>query len=127
MNLRKDETVAIAYVLAAILFALLLVGPGTAVAEETVTISGEIEAADYDDDGEVTQVSIYDSEWGSVLVLKGGKGNELLSHVGAVVSAAGELSELDDDSGYSYAIEVTSYTIDEPANPEENPGDNPEN
>jgi hypothetical protein len=127
MNLRKDETMAIAYVLAAILCALLLVEPGTAAAEETVTISGEIEAADYDDDGEVNQVAVFDSEWGSVLVLKSGKGNELLSLVGVIVSATGELSELDDDSGYSYAIEVTSYTIDEPPDPEEDPGDNPEN
>jgi hypothetical protein len=60
-------------------------------------------------------------------VLKSGKGNELLSLVGVIVSATGELSELDDDSGYSYAIEVTSYTIDEPPDPEEDPGDNPEN
>ena len=124
MSLRKDDTRAIASASAVIVFALLFVGIGTAGELETVTITGEIEAAYYDDDGNVTQVAIYDGEWGSVLVLKSGKGAELLNHLGAFVSATGEIRELDDDSDYSYAVEVASYTIDEPAEPEEDPDDN---
>jgi hypothetical protein len=88
----------------------------------TVTVRGEVEVADYDDDDGVTEVAIYDSDWGSVLVLDGGKGADLLDEVGAVVSARGLIRELDEDGEYPYAIEVRSYRIVEPAKPEEDPG-----
>jgi hypothetical protein len=112
---------------AAVALALLLVSPGKAEGTETSTIRGEVEVADYDEDGAVTEVAIYDDEWGSVLVLASGKGSELLDQIGAVVSATGEIRELDGDRGYSYAIEVTSYTIDEPAEPEGGLEDDPDN
>lgn len=111
--------------LATILFTLLVAGLGTAALAEEVTISGEVEAADYDEDGNVIDVAIYDEEWGSVFVLRTGKGSALLNHVGEVVSATGEIRELDDDSGYLYSIEVASYSSGEPEEPSEDPGDEP--
>ena len=89
--------------------------------EDPTTLTGEIEVAEYDDDGNATSVMVYDSEWGEVLVSKEGKGKELLNHVGAVAKVTGTIVELDDDSGYSYAIQVTGYTIEEPAEPEDDP------
>jgi len=126
MILRKDEIGLATCVLAAVVLALLAVAPTAAGEAEAMSVSGEIEISEYDDDGNVAQVTIYDSEWGSVLVLNNGKGAELLKHVGAVVTATGDIRELDEDSGYSYAIQVTSFTIDEPVEPEEEPGDDPQ-
>jgi hypothetical protein len=94
--------------------------------EDSVTLNGEIEVAEYDDDGNAASVMVYDSEWGEVLVSKEGKGKELLNHVGAVAEVTGTIVELDDDSGYSYAIQVTGYTIEEPAEPEDDPDLDPE-
>jgi hypothetical protein len=127
MNVRKDDTRVTVCILTVIVFVLMLVGPNTLRATETVTLNGEVEAADYDEDGTVIDVAIFDGEWGSVLVLRTGKGAKLLNHVGAVVSATGEIRELDDESGYLYSIEVTSYSIDSPVEPEEDLGDEPEN
>jgi hypothetical protein len=87
--------------------------------EDSVTLNGEIEVAEYDDDGNAASVMVYDSEWGSVLISNEGKGKELLNHVGAVAKVTGTIVELDDDSGYSYAIKVTGYTIEEPTEPED--------
>jgi hypothetical protein len=94
--------------------------------EDSVTLNGEIQVADYDDDGNATSVMVYDSEWGSVLISKEGKGKELVNHIGAVAKVTGIIVELDDDSGYSYAIKVTGYTIEEPAEPEDDPDWDPE-
>ena len=106
---------------------LLTVGLAWAADDETaVVLRGEIEPADYDDDGEVTAVSIYDDEWGDVLISLQGKGKELLEHVGAVAEIRGTVRELEDDSGYSYAIRVTAYEIQEPAEPEDDPDWEPE-
>ena len=85
--------------------------------EDSVTLNGEIEIAEYDDDGNAVSVMVYDSEWGSVLISKQGKGKELLNHVGAVVKVTGTIVELDDDTGLSYAIQVGAYTIEKPAKP----------
>jgi len=84
-------------------------------AAEMDVISGEVEAADFDEDGNVVAVSIYDMQWGAVLVRGEGRGAELLKQVGAIVTATGHIEELDDDSAYQYAIRVESYTVDEPA------------
>ena len=126
MNLRHDCRSLAKWALAAVLLAAPGVAPALADESEAVTVSGEVEAAEYDDDGNVTQVAIYDEEWGSVLVLRTSKGAELMNHVGAMVTANGVVRELEDDSGYSYSIEVASYTIDEPAEPEDQPYDDPE-
>jgi len=126
MNVKRSEDVKVTvYVAGALAFALLLVSPAKADGMAATTIRGEVEAANYDEDGRVTKVAVYDDEWGAVLVLENGKGTELLKHVGVLVSATGNIRELDDDSGYSYAIEVTSYTIDEPAEPDEDPDHDP--
>ena len=84
---------------------------------ETATISGEVEATEYDEDGNVIEVAIYDDDWGSVLVWQNEKGAELLDLVGAIVSATGDLREHDDDP-FPYTISVTDYTVEEPAEPE---------
>ena len=83
--------------------------------QEPVSLKGEIEVAEYADDGKAVSVMVYDSDWGSVLISKEGKGKELLGHIGAVAKVTGTLVELDDDSGYSYAIRVSGYAIEEPA------------
>jgi hypothetical protein len=95
--------------------------------EESVTLNGEIEVAEYDDDGNAASVMVYDSKWGEVLVSKEGKGKELLNHVGAVAKVTGIIVELDDDSDYSYAIKVSGYTIEEPTDPEDDPDWDPDN
>jgi hypothetical protein len=92
--------------------------------DEYVTLSGEIEAAEYDDDGGVTSVLVYDVEWGEVLMLNEGKGAELLAHVGEDVSVTGKLVELGDDAEYTYGLKVTAYTFEVPDEPDdyEEPG-----
>jgi hypothetical protein len=111
--------------LAAAVVAGLLAGSGLAEENSAATIRGEVEAAQYDDQDRVIQVSIFDGEWGAVLVLNEGRGRELLKHVGAIVSATGQLSEIDDESGYLYAIRVESYKLDETDEPQEEPEDEP--
>jgi hypothetical protein len=103
-------------------FAVAVFVGSVALAEEeegtTVTISGEIEVAEYDDDGNAAALMVYDQEWGSVLVAAGGKGDELMEHVGEIASLKGKLTELDEDSDYDYSIRVTSYTFGEPEEPD---------
>jgi hypothetical protein len=98
-----------------------LAGTISLAGEEAVTLNGEIEVAEYDDDGNVLSVMVYDSEWGSVLVSGEGKGKELLKHVGAVAKVTGTLVELDDESFYSYSIRVSSFSIEEAAEPDDDP------
>lgn len=98
------------------LLVALFGGIQTAHADNT-TINGQVEAAAYDDDGNIIEVTIFDASWGSVLVLQGGKGAELLELVGAIVSATGDLREHDNDP-YPYTISVTDYTVEEPSDPE---------
>lgn len=117
--------VAIRAALAACVIAALAATPVLA-EEKSVTLTGEIEVAEYDDDDKVVSVMLYDSEWGSVLVAREGKGKELLGHVGAIVTVTGTLFEPDDDSGYSQAIRVTGYTIKEPAERYDEPDLDPE-
>jgi hypothetical protein len=106
---------------------LLLFGPVAVWGEEDVTIEGEIEEAEYDEErGTVTTVSIWDSEWGSVLISNQGKGRELLSQIGAVAKVTGTIRELDDGSGFAYVIQVSSYTIETPADPDDYPDDEPD-
>jgi hypothetical protein len=103
-----------------IVILVLLLGASIASSEETVTLEGEVEPAAYDEEGgRLLSVSIYDLEWGSVLVTSHGKGGELLEHVGAIVRATGSITEARDDSGYVYVIEVSSYTVIEPAEPDD--------
>jgi len=103
--------------------ALLLTGAVTQANEETVTLKGYIEVAEYDDDENVASVSIYDSEWGSVLISNEGRGSELRKHVDADVELTGQIVELDDDSGYSYAIKVTSFKVEKSEEPEDDQED----
>jgi hypothetical protein len=104
------------------LLMLLLAGPIPARAEEEVTIEGEIEEGEYDgESGAPVNVSIWDSEWGSVLVSTQGKGRELLNHIGAVAKVTGTIRELDDGSGFPYVIQVSSYTIVTSAEPDDYP------
>jgi hypothetical protein len=94
-----------------------------------VTLEGEIEEGVYDEEGEIlVSVSIWDSEWGSVLISNQGKGAELLNHLGAVATVTGTISELgeDDESGFAYVIKVSSYTVEEPAEPQDFPEDDPD-
>lgn len=101
-------------VMVALAMSASCLGPVTA-ETEAVTLTGEVEAADFDDDGGVAAVAIYDFEWGSVLVAGDSKGKELLDHVGDVVRASGYVEPLDDDSGYFHLIRIQSYSIEEAA------------
>jgi hypothetical protein len=123
------STISLLPSIAAVLAGTLLLAAGLGWAAEneaTVVLKGEIEPSDYDDDGEVRAVSIYDDEWGDVLISLEGKGKALLEHVGAVAEVRGTIRELDDDSGYPYVIRVTAYEIHEPAEPEDYPDWEPE-
>jgi hypothetical protein len=126
MNQNHGKTRHCGTLLIAIL--LLLLGALAAESQEVVTLEGEIEPAEYDDEsGELISVAIYDPKWGSVLVSPEGKGRELLDHVGAIVTATGTIMELSDDSGFEYVIKVSSYTIREPEEfPEEEPDWDPD-
>jgi hypothetical protein len=102
--------------LAACLF-VILGGPLVPADGETVTLNGEIEAAQYDDDGNVTAAMVYDAEWGSVLILADGKGGQLINHIGATAEVTGTLRDANEDSDFTYEIRVSAYTILEPAEP----------
>ena len=125
MSTKRDSIRRLTTPLAVVL--LLLGGPLAARGEEAVTLEGEIEEVEYDEEtGKATSVSIWDSEWGSVLISKQGKGRELLDHVGAVAKVTGTIAELDEESEFAYVITVQSYTIEEPAEPDDDPEDIPE-
>ncbi|MDH3285672.1 MAG: hypothetical protein OEQ13_13155 [Acidobacteriota bacterium] len=83
--------------------------------DESVTLTGEIEAAEYDESGDVRSVMIYDSEWGSVLVSRSEKGKELLGHIGSVVTLQGKIMEMDEESEYRWSIDVRNFTVNTPA------------
>jgi hypothetical protein len=106
--------------------AAVLTGMPVVAGDETVTLSGEIQAAKYDEDGNPVSVMIFDSEWGEVLISSQGQGQKLLDQVGAFVELTGSIVELEDDSRFSYAIQVDSFTIVEPAEPEYDEDWNPE-
>jgi hypothetical protein len=112
----------------ALLIFMVAVAPGApALADEdSVTLNGEIEVAEYDDEGNPTSVMIFDPEWGSILISNEGKGGELMNHVGAIASVTGTVVELNDDSGYSYALHVSDYVIEQPADPNDYPAWDPE-
>ena len=118
MNLRRRH-------LAALLLGALLVVSGASLAEsgEQQTIRGEVEPADYDEDGFVSRVGIYDEEWGWVLISHQGKGKELLEHVGAVAKVSGTIVEPDAESGGDRVMRVTDFSIEEPAEPTDDPDD----
>ena len=112
MSLKTTRTASTAALLIGL--ALLFVGAPTHAEEDEVTLKGYIDAAEYDDEGNVTSVSIYDTEWGAVLISKEGKGKELIAHVDAGVELTGRIVELDDESGYSYEITVSAFKLEEP-------------
>jgi len=90
---------------------LLLAFTGTPASGEShgeQTIAGEIFAEEYNGEGEVTVVSIFDEEWGTVTVSPAGRGHELLARVGALVEATGEIEESEEGD---YVISVKSYRV----------------
>ena len=103
--------------LSAVCLLIVLGGAQTNTDYEPVTLNGEIEVADYGHDGEATSIVVNDREWGLVLISNSGVGSELLAHVGAVLEITGELTEIQDESGYTHSIRVTDYSILEPAEP----------
>jgi hypothetical protein len=120
MNKRKKEMIHKSYLVMSICLLVAFCALPAIAEEEEATISGEIEVADYsEEDGSVTAVSVFDVEWGDVLISNEGKGRELLNHVGAETTIVGRIFDLDDDSGYLYEIRVSSYVIDEPADLDE--------
>ena len=86
---------------------------------EQVTVSGEIEAAELNEDGVATKVAIYDGEWGLVLIAGSGKGKELLKHVGEYAEVWGALEELGGENEYDYVMTVSGYVLEELEQPEE--------
>lgn len=125
----RRNHVIVRVILGAVLMAAATAAPLQADAEEKVTLKGEIEVAESDHDGTVLSVAIYDDEWGSVLILSTGQGKALLGHAGKVATVSGTLVEPDEDSGYSHAIRVSSYVLDESDekdDDEHDPGDEPD-
>ena len=92
---------------------------------EQATVSGEIEAAELNEDGVATRVAIYDGEWGLVLIAGKGKGKELLKHVGEYAEVQGTLEELGEDSEHDYVMTVSSYVLEDLGESEED-SDEPE-
>jgi hypothetical protein len=102
---------------------VLVLGASIAGSEDTQTIAGEVEPAEHDEDGDVSSVGIYDNDWGWVVISNTGKGKELLDYVGAMVTVTGTIEKIDDGRGPAHVMEVSSYSIDEPAEHEEYPED----
>ena len=100
-----------------VLLTLTASAPGLFAEEdkERVTITGEIEAVDYDEQDMPTAVSVFDTEWGEVVIAHTGKGKELLKQVGALVEVTGRIDELADNGDFVYQLAVHSYTILEQA------------
>jgi hypothetical protein len=100
-----------------VLLTLTASAPGLFAEEDQkqVTITGEIEAVDYDEQDMPTAVSVFDAEWGEVLIAHTGKGKELLKQVGALVELTGRIEELADNGDFVYQLTVQSYTILEQA------------
>jgi len=84
------------------------------------TIVGEVFAEQYDANGDVSMVSILDDTWGAVLVAPSGKGGELLTQVGTVVEATGDIAETEEGD---YVIKVDSYRIVDEGEGEVEPSD----
>jgi hypothetical protein len=83
--------------------------------QEQFTITGEVEAVERDEQNTPTAVSLFDSEWGEVLIAPTGRGKELLKHVGALVEATGRIEELADNGDFIYQMTVQSFNILEQA------------
>ena len=95
--------------------------PASGEAHGEQTLVGEVFAEQYDENGEVSGVSIFDDNWGTVMVSPAGQGRELLSRVGMLVEATGEVEETEEGD---YVITVKRYRIvqddeDQAAAPEE--------
>jgi hypothetical protein len=82
------------------------------------TIEGTVEVGDTDDDGNVVSVSIWDADEGAVLITKAGKGGDLLRMIGARVEVTGTLRHRENDPDYDAEMDVQSYKVLEPAEPE---------
>jgi len=82
--------------------------PASAEAHGEQTLVGEVFAEQYDENGEVSGVSIFDDNWGTVMVSPAGQGRELLSRVGMLVEATGEVEETEEGD---YVITVKTYRI----------------
>jgi len=104
----------------------ILAGTTVTAFEEEGNVRGTIEAVEQDDDGNVTVVSLYDNEWGPVLISSEGKGEELLDHVGAVATLTGTIVETGDHDRFPYVITVSDYVIEEHFEPEDEPDDEPD-
>ena len=125
MRVKSTWILAVFAALAAAL--LVLAGTQTAWAAESVTIEGDIEEAEYDPEtDDVISVSIWDAELGSVLIANSGKGRELLGHVGDEVRVTGIINEFDEESGFDYVMDVTSYEVISQVESEEEPEDEPD-
>ncbi len=122
MRFENRSVVCLAFLLVGLLCVGVTYAQDDEPAPATVTLLGYVEAAEYDDEDNVVAISIYDSEWGAVLIRRSGKGGELMKHLDAEVELTGTLVELDDDSGFSYAISVTSFKLVNPAEPDDDPG-----
>lgn len=75
-----------------------------------VTVVGDVEIADEDDEGDIRQVYIMDLDLGPVLVANEARGRELHAHVGRTVKVKGQLEE-SDEPGFEHQVRVASFTL----------------
>jgi hypothetical protein len=86
---------------------VMLVAPGAAGEDESVTLVGEVVAADWDEDGNVVAIDL-DTEDDTFAIDLNGIGIELMSHIGERVEVYGALIE--DDGGWEYLM-VHSFKV----------------
>jgi len=81
--------------------------PTTANAAMKVTVTGTIEAAQWDATGNATAVRIADASGGRFLVARAGKGKELLDHVGRAATVRGRIVS----GGSGSLLHVETYRL----------------
>lgn len=91
-------------------------------ATEVVTLTGEVEAVDENEEGVVTSVAVFDPDYGSVLIDSAGKGRQLLDLVDSTVRVHGTIEELDEESGFLFLMHVTGFEELDPSESEEDEG-----
>jgi hypothetical protein len=107
---------------------LLIVGGNIASSQpvakrETVTLTGKLEPTAFDASGKATSASIYDEEWGLVLISNVGEGKTLADRVdGPHVLVTGQIQRRKTAaSGFQNVLEVTAYKVLSPEQKEITP------
>jgi uncharacterized lipoprotein len=98
-------------VLVLALAAPLLFGEESRAAQKQLTITGIVKRAEITPSGEVRRVYIENATGEEYLVIRRGKGKELLTQAKETIQATGYISKSRMDQDFQFVIEVMEYAV----------------